>query len=298
VGVDRLRILTSGVPRREITLREEARMRYGFVIPKGDPRAVAELAGEVEAAGWEGAFYWDGINIGHMETYDPWVVMAAMAMRTERVRIGAMLTPPARRRPWKLARETMTLDRLSGGRLVLPVGLGALDDGGFSKVGEPTDRRVRAQLLDESLDILIGLWSGEPFSYEGEHYKLEEMTFLPRPVQSPRIPIWVVGAWPSEKSMNRALRYDGLLAYTTRGEVTPEGIRAMKAYVEENRSRDTPFDIVWEGQTPGDDPGRAASIVRPFAEAGVTWWIESMWTPPNELDDLRARIRQGPPSIG
>jgi alkanesulfonate monooxygenase SsuD/methylene tetrahydromethanopterin reductase-like flavin-dependent oxidoreductase (luciferase family) len=273
-------------------------VRYGFVIPRGDPRAVAELAGEVEAAGWDGAFYWDGINLGDMETYDAWVVMAAMAMRTERVRIGAMLTPPARRRPWKLARETIALDHLSGGRLVLPVGLGALDDGGFSKVGEPTDRRVRAQLLDESLDILTGLWSGEPFSYEGEHYTLEEMTFLPRPVQSPRIPIWVVGAWPSEKSMNRALRYDGLLAYTTRGEVTPEDIRAMKAYVEENRSRDTPFDIVWEGQTPGDDPGRAASIVRPFAEAGVTWWIESMWTPPNELDDLRARIRQGPPSIG
>ena len=273
-------------------------MRYGFVIPRGDPCAVAELAGEAEAAGWDGAFYWDGINIGYMETYDPWVVMAAMAMRTEKVRIGAMLTPPARRRPWKLARETIALDHLSGGRLVLPVGLGALDDGGFSKVGEPTDRRVRAQLLDESLDILTGLWSGEPFSYEGEHYKLEEMTFLPRPVQSPRIPIWVVGAWPSEKSMNRALRYDGLLAYTTRGEVTPEDIRAMKAYVEENRSQDTPFDMVWEGETPGDDPGRAASIVRPFAEAGVTWWIESMWTPPNEPEDLRARIRQGPPSIG
>ena len=176
-------------------------MRYGFIIPRGDPRAVAELALEAEEADWDGAFYWDGINAGEMETYDPWVVMAAMAMRTERVRIGAMLTPPARRRPWKLARETATLDHLSGGRLVLPVGLGAVDDGGFGKVGEPTDRRVRARLLDESLEILTGLWSGEPFSYEGEHYKLGEMTFLPRPVQSLRIPIWVVGAWPSEKSM-------------------------------------------------------------------------------------------------
>jgi alkanesulfonate monooxygenase SsuD/methylene tetrahydromethanopterin reductase-like flavin-dependent oxidoreductase (luciferase family) len=135
-------------------------MRYGFMVTNGEPRAIADLAREAEAAGWDGVFYWDGICVGDMDTYDPWVVMAAMAMRTERVRLGAMLTPPARRRPWKLARETMTLDRLSGGRLVLPVGLGTLDDGGFSKVGEPTDRKVRAGRLDEGLEILAGLWSG------------------------------------------------------------------------------------------------------------------------------------------
>jgi hypothetical protein len=179
------------------------------------------------------------------------------------------------------------------------VGLGAVDDGGFGKVGEPTDRKTRAELLDESLEILTGLWSGEPFSYEGEHYRLEEMTFLPPPIQSPRIPIWAVGAWPSKKSMNRALRYDGLLAYTTRGEVAPEDVWAMRAYVEEHRVgmnlEAAPFDIVWEGQRPGDDPGRAASMVRPFAEAGATWWIESPWLPPNEPEDLRRCIRQGPP---
>jgi alkanesulfonate monooxygenase SsuD/methylene tetrahydromethanopterin reductase-like flavin-dependent oxidoreductase (luciferase family) len=220
-----------------------------------------------------------------MDTYDPWVVMAAMAMLTEGVRIGAVLTPPARRRPWKLARETVALDHLSGGRLVLPVGLGALDDGGFSKVGEPTDRKVRAKLLDESLEILTGLWSEEPFSYEGEHYQLEEMTFRSPPVQRPCIPIWVVGAWASRKSMGRALRYDGVLVATIGGSaessgITPETIREIKAYAEENRAETTPFDIVWEGQTPGEDPGRAAAVVRPYAEAGATWWIESPWTPP------------------
>lgn len=277
-------------------------MNYGFIVTSGDPRTVAGLAREAEAAGWDGVFYWDGICIGNFDTYDPWVVMAAMAMSTERARIGAILTPPARRRPWKLARETMTLDHLSGGRLVLPVGLGALDDGGFSKVGEPTDKKVRAGRLDESLEILTGLWSGEPFSYEGEHYRLEEMTFLPKPVQSPRPPIWVVGAWPSRNSMNRALRYDGLLAAKVSGAatgpgITPEDIRAMKAYVTENRPPDASFDIVWEGVTPGDDPERADSIVRPFAEAGITWWIESRWMPPNEPEDLRARIRQGPPRV-
>ena len=277
-------------------------MRYGFIIPTGDPLTVAELAHEAEEAGWNGVFYWDAICVGEMETYDPWVVMAAMAMRTERVRLGAVLTPPARRRPWKLARETVTLDHLSGGRLVLPVGLGALDDGGFSKVGEPTDRRVRAQLLDEGLEILTGLWSGKPFSFEGEHYRIEEMTFLPKPVQSPRIPIWVVGAWPSRKSMRRALRYDGLLAATVGGNaaspcVTWETIREMRAYVEEHRKGDAPYDIVWEGVTPGDDPERASEILRPFAEAGATWWIESMWTPPNDPETLRKRIRQGPPRL-
>jgi alkanesulfonate monooxygenase SsuD/methylene tetrahydromethanopterin reductase-like flavin-dependent oxidoreductase (luciferase family) len=275
-------------------------LRYGFLVPSGDPRTVAGLAHEAEEAGWDGVFYWDGICVGNMETYDPWVVMAAMAMRTERVRIGAVLTPPARRRPWKLARETVTLDHLSGGRLVLPVGLGALDDGGFSRVGEPTDKKVRAQLLDESLEILTGLWSGESFSYEGEHYRMEEMTFRPPPVQRPRIPIWVVGAWPSRKSMGRALRYDGVLAATVSGSaespgVIPETIREIKAYAGENRDNTTPFDIVWEGQTPGEDPERAASIVRPYAEAGATWWIESPWTPPNEPEDLRLRISQGPP---
>jgi alkanesulfonate monooxygenase SsuD/methylene tetrahydromethanopterin reductase-like flavin-dependent oxidoreductase (luciferase family) len=293
-------VLTSAV--RFANRFQEVRVRYGFLIPTGDPRVVAELAREVEGAGWDGAFYWDGIYVGEMNTYDPWVVMAAMAMRTERVRIGAILTPPARRRPWKLARETLALDHLSGGRLVLPVGLGALDDGGFSKVGEPTDRKVRAQLLDESLEILIGLWSGEPFSYGGEHYRMEEMTFRPPPVQRPRIPIWVVGAWPSRRSMERALRYDGVLVAAVGGSaespgVTTETIGEIKEYVEENRDETTPFDIVWEGQTPGEDQGRAASIVRPYAEAGATWWIESPWMPPNEPKDLRVRIKQGPPRL-
>jgi len=278
-------------------------VNYGFIIPKGDPRTVADLAAEAESAGWDGVFYFDGICVGQgMDIYDPWVVMAAMAMKTERVRLGAVLTPPARRRPWKLARETMTLDHLSGGRLILPVGLGTLDDGGFSKVGEPTERKIRAEMLDESLEILTGLWSGEPFAYAGKHYRLEEMTFLPKPVQSPRIPIWVVGAWPSKKSMNRALRYDGVLAAKLGGTasgpgITPDDVRAIKAYAAENRPPGAPFDIVWEGTTPGDDPERAASVVRPFAEAGVTWWMESSWTPPNDPEDLRVRISQGPPRL-
>lgn len=277
-------------------------MRYGFIIPNGDVRTLVALAGEAEEAGWDGVFYWDGIYVGpETPVYDPWVVLAAIAVRTQRVRIGAVLTPLSRRRPWKVARETVTLDHLSGGRLILPVGLGAVDS--FGKVGEATERKVRAQLLDESLDILDGLWSGRPFSYAGKHYHLDEMTFLPTPVQSPRPPVWVVGAWPRQASMRRVLRCDGVLPADKVHEdgsvspMTPDDIREMRAFVAEHRALTTPFDIVIEGETPGDDPEQARAKVRPWAEAGATWWIESPWTPPNGPDELRRRIRQGPPRL-
>jgi alkanesulfonate monooxygenase SsuD/methylene tetrahydromethanopterin reductase-like flavin-dependent oxidoreductase (luciferase family) len=217
------------------------------------------------------------------------------------VRIGAVLTPVSRRRPWKLARETATVDHLSHGRLILPVGLGALDDGGFGKVGEPTDRKTRAELLDEGLAILTGLWSGQPFHFAGQHYQIEEMAFLPPPVQKPHIPIWVVGAWPRTRSMDRALRYDGLMPAKvnpdgTAGEVTPADIVAMRAYIAEHRTASTPFDIVWEGETPGDDSARAQELVGPYVEAGITWWMESRWSEAS-MDAVRARVRQGPPRI-
>ncbi|AHY45715.1 Coenzyme F420-dependent N5N10-methylene tetrahydromethanopterin reductase and related flavin-dependent oxidoreductase [Rubrobacter radiotolerans] len=268
-------------------------MKYGFIVTSGDPRTVCDLAREAEGAGWDGVFYWDGMYLGsEHEVYDPWVVLAGMAMSTQRARLGAVLTPPTRRRPWKLARETVTLDHLSNGRLVLPVGLGAVET--FGSVGEETDRRTRAERLDESLAILDGLWSGEAFSFSGKHFELGEMTFRPPPVQRPRIPVWPVGAWPSRKSVDRALRYDGMLAYTTRGEVLPQDVRAMRDYADRKRPGE-PFDLIVEGETPGDDPERAAAAVRPFREAGATWWIESPWTPPNDPDALRKRIRQGPP---
>lgn len=269
-------------------------MKYGFIVTAGDPRVVAQLAAEAEAAGWDGVFYWDGVAIGNGDIYDPWVVMAGMAMRTERVRLGAIVTPPSRRRPWKLARETMTLDRLSGGRLVVPVGLGALDDGAFGNVGEPTDTRTRAELLDESLEILKGLWSGEPFGHEGRHYRFGPMTFRPTPVQQPRIPIWVVGAWSHERSMRRVLRFDGIVTQTDQ----PQDVRAIAEYVAHERPPkvgDPPFEIVVQGRTAPDDPDPAA-IVQPFVEAGATWWIDADWDG-STVESLRRRIQAGPPRI-
>lgn len=274
-------------------------MRYGFVLPCGDARTAADLAYDAERAGWDGFFVYETIW-----GIDAWVSLAAAAMRTERIRLGTLLTPISRRRPWKLASETVTLDHLSNGRLILAVGLGAPDTG-FEAFGEVTDRKLRAELLDEGLDILTGLWRGQPFNYDGKHYHIRETSFAPPPppVQQPRIPIWVVGAWPRMKSMRRVLRYDGLLpsVFGEDGQMrdlTPTDIRDMRAFVEAQRTESTPFDIIMEGETPGDDQDQAATIIRPWADAGATWWIESRWMVLRDADGLetvRTRILQGPP---
>jgi len=275
-------------------------VKFGFIITGGEALEQVELARAAEAAGWDGVFTWDGIHVGdEIETYDPWALMGAMALATERVRLGAIISPLSRRRPWKVARETTTVDRLSNGRLLLPVGLGALTDRGITSVGEPVERRTRAELLDEALEILIGLWSGESFGYAGRHYRFEPMAFRPTPVQRPRIPIWVVGAWPSERSMSRVLRYDGLMPYwlaTKSGLARPETpaqLAEMRDWVAERRSLDG-FDIVMEGSSSATDAEAAAAAVRPWADAGATWWIESDWAN-FEVGPMRRRVEAGPP---
>jgi alkanesulfonate monooxygenase SsuD/methylene tetrahydromethanopterin reductase-like flavin-dependent oxidoreductase (luciferase family) len=268
-------------------------MKYGIIITGGEPREQVELARTAEAAGWDGVFTWDGIHVGdEIEVHDPFALMAAFAVVTERVTLGAIIQPLSRRKPWEVARQTTTVDRLSGGRLVLPVGLGALDDRGFGAVGEVTDRRERAELLDESLEILDGLWSGEAYGHQGAHYRFEQMTFRPSPVNR-RVPVWVVGAWPRPKSMARVLRHDGILPYVPDGEVTPATIADIRRWVAQRRSLDG-FDIVVEGKTPADDPTTAAETVRSWREAGGTWWIESDWST-FAVEPLRRRIEAGPP---
>jgi alkanesulfonate monooxygenase SsuD/methylene tetrahydromethanopterin reductase-like flavin-dependent oxidoreductase (luciferase family) len=278
-------------------------VRYGIVLTAGDIHEIGAMAAEAEASGWDGVFYWDGMVIpGADPMYDPWVTLASIAMRTERIRFGNIVTPPSRRRPWKLARETATLDHLSGGRLILPVGLGAIDDLGFGGVGEATDRRVRAERLDESLEILTRAWSGQPFSYEGKHFRMAEMAFRPPSVQQPRIPIWVVAIWPRTKSVDRALRYDGIMPAAAAAEggprsVTPEEIAQIAALARERKAPGEPFDIVIEGTTPAVDPEAAREQVRSLAAAGATWWVESPWEAPS-VAGLRQRIAAGPPRVG
>jgi len=272
-------------------------MKYGIILPTGDARTAANFAHEAEAAGWNGFFVWEPVW-----GIDAWVCLTVAAMTTESIRLGTMITPLSRMRPWKLASETATLDNLSKGRVILAVGLGAVDTG-FAEFGEVTDRKTRAELLDEGLDILTGLWRGQPFNYNGKHYKIKETKFHPPPppVQKPRIPIWVVGAWPRRKSMRRVLRCDGLLPAKMNKEgkfeeVLPADVREMKAYVDANHTATTPFDIVVEGKTAGLNRAQMKKKLFPWFEAGVTWWMEAMWDDPN-LDHMLARVKQGPPSM-
>ena len=275
-------------------------MQTGIVLTVADPRLAADLAAEAEAAGWDGVFTYDAIAIGGTDGFDPWILLAAIAMRTTRVRIGAIVFAPSRRRPWKLARELATLDILSGGRVVFPVGLGALDDKGFGAVGEPVEARTRAALLDETLAIVDGLASGEPLTFAGDHYRVDGLAMRPTPVQRPRVPVWVVGAWPHLRSMRRAARWDGVVVQAE-DDGTPSGApRGLPAIVDWLRvertaaGREGPFDIVVGGTTPLE-AGAARAVLAPLEAAGATWWIEQDWSAAASPESLRARILAGPP---
>jgi alkanesulfonate monooxygenase SsuD/methylene tetrahydromethanopterin reductase-like flavin-dependent oxidoreductase (luciferase family) len=281
-------------------------MKHGFVFPSGDARTAANFAREAESAGWDGFFVWEGVW-----AEDPWIMLAACAMVTEKIRLGTLLTPPSRRRPHKLAMETATLDRLSNGRVILSVGLGAPhENSGWAEFGEITDRKTRAERMDEALDIITRLWRGEPFEYVGKHFRARIPIFSQPapPAQKPRIPIWVVGAVNREKSLRRVLKYDGLLPTLVpdSGEntpeignsFTPEQLRQAVDWILARREMDTPLDVIVEHQTPGDNPTKARAMLNPWQDAGATWHIESMWDTmddPNGQARVLKRIRQGPP---
>ncbi len=268
--------------------------------PFSDPRRVAELAQEAEEAGWNGFFLWDHINykfngsLDPVEIADPWIHLAAIAVHTKHIRLGPMVTPLPRRRPWKVARETVTLDHLSGGRLVLGIGLGSDYDGEYHDFGETTDARVHGEMLDESLAVLMRLWSGDEVSFEGKHYQLSRVQFLPTPLQQPRIPIWVAGIWPHKKPFRRAASFDGIYPQQSGHALTPEDFREILAFIHTQRIPTTPFDAIAFGLTSGTDKAVDAAHVASFAQAGATWWLEH-FAPQQTFEQVRQRIHQGPP---
>jgi alkanesulfonate monooxygenase SsuD/methylene tetrahydromethanopterin reductase-like flavin-dependent oxidoreductase (luciferase family) len=282
-------------------------MRHGINLPNGgltgDPHTAAELAALAEASGWDGVFLEDYIVWqGHQEvpTYDPWVLLAAMALRTERVRLGITVTPLSRRRPWKVAKEAVTLDHLSNGRMILGAGLGDTTlDISLTHFSEVVDVKQRSEMLDEALEIIAQAWSGQPFSYSGKHYALKEVTLLPKPVQAPRIPIWIGGGFPLKGPTQRALRWDGSCMYIdTRGgpwrDWTPEDVQTLRTMAERWRSKDAPFDIVLGGRQRDDDWDQERALIKSLAEAGATWWIEYLPPELGGLDVIREAITRGP----
>jgi alkanesulfonate monooxygenase SsuD/methylene tetrahydromethanopterin reductase-like flavin-dependent oxidoreductase (luciferase family) len=282
--------------------------------PFGDARVIADLARDAETAGWDGFFLWDHIAPQDEEgrwlaCADPWLALTAAAMQTTSIKLGTTVTPLPRRRPHKLARETVTLDRLSGGRLILSVGIGE-GKSEWDHLGEEKDLRARGRMLDEGLEVLTGLWSGEPFQYDGDRYHLEETQFLPPSLQQPRIPVWVGGVWPRKRPFRRMARWDGMFPlFNVFGpDQTPVFAKAV-AFVQAERRRlglTGPFDVIKMGMTPGDDPAEAAAILNPAIEAGASWWLELLMpevygfypSDPEAFSALRDRVLQGPPKVG
>ncbi|MFG1603931.1 LLM class flavin-dependent oxidoreductase [Actinoplanes sp. NPDC049265] len=269
----------------------EQTTRFGVVLPGGTAARQLDQAILAERSGWDGVFVWE-------TTYgvDAWSLLAAMAVRTTRVRLGTILTPLPWRRPWKVASQVATVDQLSGGRAILGIGVGAVIK--ESQVtDEETDLRTRAEMMDEGIDLMRALWAGEARS-AGEHYRYAfdagDLPGAARPVQA-RVPIWVAAIWPRPKSMRRVLRCDGLIPGH---EQTPEVIRATRAWLDE-RGAPADLDILAEGETPTDDARAGWDTVRPLAEAGCTWWLETRWGQPSDEDDRMAqmteRIAAGPP---
>ena len=239
-------------------------MRFGLSIPNfgdsSDPRILASLAHDAEAAGWDGFFLWDHVLFTELPHSDPWIALAAITLQTERIRIGPLVTPATRRRPIKLARETVTIDRLSNGRLILGVGSGFGWE--YDGLGEEIDPKVRGAMLDELLDVLTGLWSGEPYVHHGAHYHVEvrlpwrdqPAAFEPAPIQKPRIPIWVAGMWPNKPPFRRAARWDGVAPISVNAGpdpqvLTPDDLRAIITYTLSYRERADPFSAPRGGRT-------------------------------------------------
>ncbi|MBN1667956.1 MAG: LLM class flavin-dependent oxidoreductase [Anaerolineales bacterium] len=273
-------------------------MKFGLALPYNETRNYARWAQTAEQAGWDGCFLGDAIW-----TEDPMIGLTAMAMSTQHIRLGTLIIPVPLRRPWKIASESLALDQLSDGRLILGLATGATWMGWYAFPDEVTDNQARAGMLDETIEILTRLYQREPFDFDGQHYHLkltalDQQYYPPQPVQRPRIPIWTPGIWPRQRSIQRALRCDGWIAEKISPEgkpeqVTPADVREMRAYVDASRSATTPFDLVVIGKSGDLQPEQQAEFFAAWQEAGVTWWVEDLW---NQVPAaVEARVQQSLP---
>ncbi len=274
-------------------------MRYGIVTANlggyADPRVAVDLARAAEAAGWEAFFVWDHLGfVRGAPSGDPWVILSAVAASTTHLKLGLAVTPLARRRPQVVANALTSLDLLSDGRVVFGAGLGGVPEE-FTAFGEPGEAKKRADMLDEGLTILDGLLSGEPVTHRGQHYSVEGVSLTPRPIQRPRVPIWIGGE--SAPALRRAARWDGWLAPATSHDGTatmaksPERIAEMVAEIRRHRTADTPFEVAIDGYSEAGDP----ALPRAYGAAGATWWLESIHDVRGQPDEMMARVKAGRP---
>ncbi|MFC0680070.1 LLM class flavin-dependent oxidoreductase [Lysobacter korlensis] len=252
-------------------------MKFGVHLPNfgafGHAEVLAEVAVVAERAGWDGVFLWDHLlfcELDRNDHVDPWIALTAIAAATTTITLGTLVTPIARRRPWELARQAVSLQNFSHGRLILGVGLGEPAEWDFRFFGDPTDPMVRAEMLDEGLEILAGLWSGRQFEFDGAHYRLEPMTFLPKPAVP--IPIWVGGAWPHRRPFRRAARHHGVVPMGGAAD-GPHVLRQAVDYVRAHRATEEDFDVVVSGRSEHDR--ESADTIAGF-DGIATWWLEDI----------------------
>jgi probable F420-dependent oxidoreductase len=280
------------------TLARCFRVRYGIDVANlgewAEPGMVLEAASSAEAAGWDALFLWDHLAyVWGVASADPWVVLAAVAQATVRLRLGTAVTPLPRRRPAVVASTVATLDRLSGGRVIFGAGAGGVPSE-FTAFGEPGEVSDRAAMLDEGLEVVTGLWSGEPVTYSGAFYHVDGVTLAPLPVQRPRPPVWI-GGNSGGAARRRAARWDGWIVCCDDEQgtmvVPPAGIAADAAAITALRSAQGPFEIAVIGSSAGPgDPVASA-----YAEAGATWWLEHIHGRRGSAASMLARIGAGPP---
>ena len=278
-------------------------MKFGLSLPNhgdyGDIHKLIELAVLAEEAGWDGFFLWDHIARGVAPQIDPWIAMSAIAAQTQKMILGLLITPIARRRPWKVAREIVTLDHLSNGRMVLGVGLGDFKGKEFKNFGEVVDQHERGEMLDEGLEIIAGLQSGEEFPFQGKHYQIKKTVFNPKPFQQPRVPIWVAGKWPNKKPFRRAAKWDGVVplhrSRNIKEYLTINEVEEIIQYIEEHRLIESPFDFCVQGVLPAKKLSEDRAIVKEYEIAGATWWIEFVYSSTGSFKKNTERIRFGPP---
>ncbi len=250
-----------------------------------DPHAMAEVAVVAEAAGWDGLFLWDHVHRDPDEVTaiaDVWTMLAAVASATERIRLGPMVTPLSRRRISTVIRQTVSLDQLSRGRLTMGVGLGVDTAGELTRFGEVVDPRTRGDILDEAADVLAEAWRGEPVEHRGPHVTVDGITFSPRPVQRPGIPLWCAARADALRPVRRAARFDGLFII----EVDADQLQRALDEVVAVRGSLEGFDVAVR-VTPFDDPAQ-------LEVPGVTWAVHS-YAPDETKAFVLDEAAAGPP---